>query len=142
MRYSAMRLLAWYGDHSYLPSEMDAAQEELSRRLARSVLVTGDQVRAGGGDPWRHLLARMILPFCSRGGGRVDDIRPEIVNIMRRHNIREGNRPGIEDPFLNQWRQKLHNNSSSYDIAIADAYIAFLERCLRPLSSCPPPLLV
>ena len=130
MRYSAMRQLAWYGNYSHLPSEMDTAQEELSRRLARSVLVTGDQVKAGRGDPWRHLLARMMLPFCSRGGGRVEDMRLEILHIMHRHNIREGTRPGIEEPFLEQWRQKLHKNSSPDDVVIADAYIAFLERCI------------
>ena len=128
MRYSAMHQLDWYRNHSHLASEMDAAQEDLSRRLAHSLLTTGDQVRAGGGDPWRHLLARMMLPFCSRGGGRVEDIRPEILHIMRRHNIREGNRPGMEDLFLEQWHQKLHQNTSPDDIAIADAYIAFLQR--------------
>ena len=128
MRYSAMHQLDWYRNHSYLASEMDTSQEDFSRRLARSVVVTGEQVRAGGGDPWRHLLARMMLPFCSRGGGRAEDIRLEILHIMRRHNIREGNRPGIEDRFLEQWHQKLHQNTSLDDIAIADAYIAFLER--------------
>ena len=128
MRYSAMRQLAWYRNHSHLASEMDAAQEDFSRRLARSVVITGEQVRAGGGDPWRHLLARMMLPFCSRGGGRAEDIRLEILHIMRRHNIREGNRPGIDDRVLEQWHQKLHNNTSPDGIAIADAYIAFLER--------------
>ena len=90
------------------------------------VLVT--QVEASGGDPWRHLLARMMLPLCSRGGGRGEDIRLEILDIMRRHNIREGHRAGIDDRFLEQWHQKLHQNTSSDDIVIASAYIAFLER--------------
>ena len=87
------------------------------------------EVRALGCDPWRHLLARMTLPFCSRGGGRGEDIRLEILDIMRRHNIREGHRAGIDDRFLEQWHQKLHQNTSPDDIAIASAYIAFLERC-------------
>ena len=138
MRYSAMNQLAWYRNENYRAIEMDTAQEELSRRLAHSVVVTGDQVRAGGGDPLRHLLASMMLPFCSRGGGRVEDMRLEILHIMRRHNIRDGIQGGIEDPFLDQWRQKLHNNSSPDDIIIADAYIAFLERCAFPSSLCFP----
>ena len=91
------------------------------------------KVRVGGGDPGRHLLARYMLSFCSRGGGRGEDIWLEILHIMRRHNIREGSRPGIDDRFLEQWHQKLHQNTSPDDIAIASAYIAFLERCSPPL---------
>ena len=94
-------------------------------------------MEASCGDPWRHLLARIMLPFCSRGGGRGEDIRLEILDIMRRHNIREGNRPGIDDRFLEQWHQKLHQNTSPDDIAIASAYIAFLERCSPSLLAGP-----
>ena len=132
LRYSAMRQLDWSRSYSYQSKDVDAAQEQLSRRLAQSVIRTWEQVKVSGGDPWRPLLAFYMLSFCSHGGGRGDDIRLEILDIMRRRNIREGHRPGIEDRFLEQWRQKLHQNTSPDDIAIASAYIAFLERCYPP----------
>ena len=126
-----MRQLDWYRNYGYQSKDMNGLQDYFSRRLAQSVLSTGKEVHAVGaaaGDPIRHLLARMIMPFSSRGGGRGEDIRLEILNIMRRHGIREGHRPGIEDRFLEQWHQKLHQNTSPDDISIASAYIAFLER--------------
>ena len=112
----------------------------------QSVVATGDQVRGGRGDPWRALLARMMLPFCSRGGGRGEDIALDVLAILRRHNVREGPDakggeegereeagglpPGglIEDRFLEQWRRKLAQNTTPDDVIIAAAYIAFLER--------------
>jgi len=46
---------------------------------------------------------------------------------MRRHGIKEGHRPGIEDKFIEEWHQKLHTNCAPDDIIIAEAYISFLE---------------
>ena len=62
----------------------------------------------------------------SRGGGDSEQIRLEILNIMRRNGIKEGHRPGIECKFISSWHQKLHSNTTVEDIAIAEAYIHFL----------------
>ena len=35
---------------------------------------------------------------------------------------------GYDEPFLEQWHQKLHTNTSPDDIAICEAYLAFLHR--------------
>ena len=36
-------------------------------------------------------------------------------------------RQGIEDGFIEQWHQKLHQNTTPEDITICEAYLAFLE---------------
>ena len=46
---------------------------------------------------------------------------------MRANGIREGHRPGIEEHFLEEWHQKLHTNTTPDDIAICEAYLAFLH---------------
>jgi hypothetical protein len=50
-----------------------------------------------------------------------------ILDLLRNNGIKEGHRPGIECPFLAQWHQKLHSNTTSDDIAIAEAYLHFLH---------------
>ncbi len=49
-------------------------------------------------------------------------MRDEILNIMHRNNIGEKRGTWMED-----WHQKLHNNTTPDDVAICEAYIAFLE---------------
>ncbi len=49
-------------------------------------------------------------------------VRDEILNIMHRNNIGEKRGTWMED-----WHQKLHNNTTPDDVAICEAYIAFLE---------------
>lgn len=39
----------------------------------------------------------------------------------------QGHRPGIDEKFLEQWHQKLHQNSNVDDIAIGEAYLAYLS---------------
>ena len=73
----------------------------------------------------RHF-ARLTASGMSRGGGDSEQIRLEILNIMRRNGIKEGHRPGIECKFISSWHQKLHSNTTVEDIAIAEAYIHFL----------------
>ncbi len=43
----------------------------------------------------------------------------------------QGHRPGLDEPFLEQWHQKLHTNTTPDDIAICEAYLAFLHRSVR-----------
>eukprot|EP00287_Rhodomonas_sp_CCMP768_P016546 CAMPEP_0196758624 /NCGR_PEP_ID=MMETSP1091-20130531/104282_1 /TAXON_ID=302021 /ORGANISM="Rhodomonas sp., Strain CCMP768" /LENGTH=1086 /DNA_ID=CAMNT_0042107455 /DNA_START=30 /DNA_END=3290 /DNA_ORIENTATION=- len=76
--------------------------------------------------PEARVWARMCITIVPRGGGNGDAIRLEILDIMRRHGIKEGHRPGIEDKFIEEWHQKLHTNCAPDDIIIAEAYINFL----------------
>lgn len=34
---------------------------------------------------------------------------------------------GLDEPFLEQWHQKIHQASSPEDVIIAEAYLAFLH---------------
>jgi alpha-glucan,water dikinase len=49
-------------------------------------------------------------------------VRDEILTIMHRHHIKE-----IAGHFLEQWHQKLHNNTTPDDVVLCEAYCAFLE---------------
>lgn len=49
-------------------------------------------------------------------------VRDEILNIMHRNNIGEKRGTWMED-----WHQKLHNNTTPDDVAICEAFIAFLK---------------
>ncbi len=55
-------------------------------------------------------------------GGNAQAVRDEILNIMHRNNIKEKN-----GTWMEQWHQKLHNNTTPDDIGICEAYIAFLK---------------
>jgi hypothetical protein len=72
-------------------------------------------------------LYRAALATLPRGGGNGDDIRLGILQLMRENGIKEGHRPGIEDPFIAQWHQKLHSNTTVDDIYICEAYLHFLH---------------
>jgi alpha-glucan,water dikinase len=62
-----------------------------------------------------------------RGGGNGDDIRMGILHIMRDNGIKEGHRQGHDEPFIEQWHQKLHQNTTPEDVTICEAYLAFLH---------------
>ena len=49
-------------------------------------------------------------------------VRDEILNIMHRNNISEK-----KGTWMEEWHQKLHNNTTPDDVAICEAFIAFLE---------------
>lgn len=64
------------------------------------------------GEGMKAHLARMALAVLPRGGGDGDAIRMTILDLLRNNGIKEGHRPGIECPFLAQWHQKLHSNTT------------------------------
>ena len=119
LRLSALRQLHWYAGNNYQGKDMASKQERLAWRVARAATTTADPVSRG--------LMRASLAFLPRGGGNGDDIRMGILNILRQHGIKEGHRPGIEDPFLSQWHQKLHSNTTPDDVKICEAYLHFLH---------------
>jgi alpha-glucan, water dikinase len=119
LRLSSTKQLPWYEGHNYQGKDMAHLQKVIASRLAN--------VAAKHEDGTSRQYARMAMQFVARGGGNGDDIRLGILNIMREHGIKEGHRPGIEDPFIAQWHQKLHSNTTPDDIKICEAYLHFLH---------------
>lgn len=119
LRMHHARQLRWYGSYNYQSKDVAHLQDTLSKRMA--LAATWAENRTS------RRLARMCMAFLSRGGGMAEQIRLQILDAMRRHGIREGHRPGIEDRFLEQWHQKLHQNSTPDDIVICQAYLHFLH---------------
>lgn len=66
----------------------------------------------------------MVLATVGRGGdgNQGQRIRDEILSIQSRNGCKGG--------MMEQWHQKLHNNTSPDDVEICKALIAYLERCL------------
>ncbi|EFJ40001.1 hypothetical protein VOLCADRAFT_120077 [Volvox carteri f. nagariensis] len=119
LRLSSTRVLDWYRNANFQPRDVAAVQQHVGERMA-------EKARSSS-HPLNRLLARGALAGLPRGGGNGDDIRMGILHIMRGYGIREGHRPGHDEPFLEQWHQKLHTNTSPDDVIICEAYLAFLH---------------
>jgi alpha-glucan,water dikinase len=111
LRFSAVRQLTWQKNYNTKPRELSHAQDRLSQKLA-------DVYRA---EPDSRPLVRLMLGSVGRGG-EGQKIRDEILNIMHRHHIKE-----VAGHFLEEWHQKLHNNTTPDDIVICEAYLDFLR---------------
>ena len=112
LRYSAARHLTWQRNYNTQPRLLGEAQGRLSRALAAAHGAT-----RGEAAEW----ARAALATVGRGSG-AQAVRDEILNIMHRHKI--GEKAGT---WMEEWHQKLHNNTTPDDVAICEAYIAFLD---------------
>lgn len=111
LRFSAIRQLTWQRNYNTKPSELAHAQDRLTTRLAE--LYLSEQ----GGRP----LLRLMLATIGRGGDG-QRIRDEILQIMHRHHVKE-----VTGHFLEEWHQKLHNNTTPDDVVICEAYLEFLR---------------
>ncbi len=111
MRYSAIRQLDWQRRYNTKPRELAHAQERLTQALAQR----------HARDPASRDLVRLLLTTVGRGG-EGQRVRDEILRIMHRHQIKE-----VAGHFLEEWHQKLHNNTTPDDVVICEAYIAFLR---------------
>lgn len=125
LRLSSIRVLPWYGGTCYQSKDAAHIQQRLAERVA--ALLQEGEGSSSSLDGEARSLARAALALLPRGGGGGDDIRMGILHIMRDHGIREGHRPGIDEPFLEQWHQKLHTNTTPEDVTICEAYLAFLR---------------
>jgi alpha-glucan,water dikinase len=116
LRYSAIRQLDWQRRYNTKPRELSHAQERLTMRLA-NVWRGGTGVSPVGCRFW----ARQMLTTLGRGGDG-QRVRDEILHIMHRNGLKEaaGN-------FIEEWHQKLHNNTTPDDVVICQAYLAFLR---------------
>ncbi|GHV19845.1 hypothetical protein AGMMS49959_05900 [Planctomycetales bacterium] len=114
LRYSAIRQLDWQRNYNTKPRDLAGAQKALTQTFAQL---------------WREYPANRVwltemLRTVGRGGdgGQGQRIRDEILNIMHRHHLKEEH-----GHFIEEWHQKLHNNTTPDDIFICRAFIAFME---------------
>ncbi len=110
LRYSALRQLTWQRNYNTQPRELSHAQDRLTQKLAQFY----------GQDPPNRPLLRLMLASVGPGG-EGQRIRDEILNIMHRHHVKE-----VSGHFLEEWHQKLHNNTTPDDIVLCEAYLEFL----------------
>ncbi len=111
LRFSAIRQLDWQRNYNTKPRELAHAMDRLTLKLA-SLFTAGGEGRE---------MIRMIMATLGRGG-EGQRVRDEILNIMHRHNIKE-----VSGHFLEEWHQKLHNNTTPDDVVLCEAYIEFLK---------------
>eukprot|EP01025_Chloroclados_australasicus_P003350 TRINITY_DN10784_c0_g2_i3.p1 TRINITY_DN10784_c0_g2~~TRINITY_DN10784_c0_g2_i3.p1 ORF type:complete len:542 (-),score=74.84 TRINITY_DN10784_c0_g2_i3:69-1694(-) len=107
---SSARHLTWNRNYNVKPREISAAQDEVTKKLAQ--LYQNQQLRQG---------ALMGMRAIGRGGtGDVGQrIRDEILSIQSRNHAKGG--------MMEEWHQKLHNNTSPDDIVICKALLAYVR---------------
>lgn len=111
LRFSASRQLDWQRRYNTKPRELAHAQDRLTQALALR----------HAHDPVGRDLVRLMLTTVGRGG-EGQRVRDEILHIMHRHHIKE-----VAGHFMEEWHQKLHNNTTPDDVVICRAYLAFLQ---------------
>lgn len=114
LRYSQIRQLDWQRQYNTKPRELSASQDRLTRRLAG---MWRQEKPSPACRPWTRLL---LTPLGRGGEGQ--QVRDEILQIMHRHQIKE-----TSGHFLEEWHQKLHNNTTPDDVVICSAYLEFLK---------------
>jgi alpha-glucan,water dikinase len=114
LRYSAIRQLDWQRNYNTKPRELAAAQDRLTARVAA---VWRQQAAGSMGRWW----TRLMLTTLGRGG-EGQQVRDEILHIMHRNGLKEA-----RGYFVEEWHQKLHNNTTPDDVVICQAYLDFLR---------------
>ena len=109
-RFMAVRQLVWNNDYNIKPREISAAQLKCTEQLAR---IHRD-------EPALRDVTRLIMATIGRGGdGDVGQrIRDEILAIQQANNCKGG--------MMEEWHQKLHNNTSPDDVPICEALLLFI----------------
>ncbi|KAI3887334.1 hypothetical protein MKX03_002738 [Papaver bracteatum] len=111
MRFMATRQLIWNKNYNVKPREISKAQDRLTD-LLQTVYKSQPQYRE---------ILRMIMSTVGRGGeGDVGQrIRDEILVVQRNNNCSGG--------MMEEWHQKLHNNTSPDDVIICQALIDYIK---------------
>lgn len=111
MRFMATRQLIWNKNYNVKPREISKAQDRLTD-LLQNVYIS---------YPGYRELVRMIMSTVGRGGeGDVGQrIRDEILVIQRKNDCKGG--------MMEEWHQKLHNNTSPDDVIICQALIDYID---------------
>ncbi|MCO5597363.1 hypothetical protein L7F22_051439 [Adiantum nelumboides] len=115
MRFMATRQLVWNKNYNVKPREISAAQDRLTSVLE-------DLYRD---QPGEREIVRLILSAVGRGGeGDVGQrIRDEILVVQRKNDCKGG--------MMEEWHQKLHNNTSPDDVVICQALIDYVKSDLN-----------
>eukprot|EP00897_Mesotaenium_endlicherianum_P000721 jgi/Mesen1/1064/ME000123S00237 len=110
-RYMATRQLTWNKNYNVKPREISAAQDRLTDNLKAVYLE----------QPHLRELVRATLMTVGRGGeGDVGQrIRDEILVIQRNNDCKGG--------MMEEWHQKLHNNTSPDDVVICQALLDYIR---------------
>jgi alpha-glucan,water dikinase len=114
LRYSAIRQLDWQRHYNTKPRELSHAQDRLTSRLA-------NVWRSHPPESACRFWARQMLTTLGRGGDG-QRVRDEILHIMHRNGLKE-----TAGHFIEEWHQKLHNNTTPDDVVICQAFLAFLR---------------
>jgi alpha-glucan,water dikinase len=114
LRYSAIRQLDWQRRYNTKPRELSHAQERLTMQLAN---VWRSHPQASTCRFW----VRQMFTTLGRGGDG-QRVRDEILHIMHRNDLKE-----TAGHFIEEWHQKLHNNTTPDDVVICQAYLDFLR---------------
>ncbi|EEF34459.1 alpha-glucan water dikinase, chloroplastic [Ricinus communis] len=111
MRFMATRQLIWNKNYNVKPREISKAQDRLTD-LLQNIYTSQPQYRE---------ILRMIMSTVGRGGeGDVGQrIRDEILVIQRNNDCKGG--------MMEEWHQKLHNNTSPDDVVICQALIDYIS---------------
>ncbi|KAJ8758944.1 hypothetical protein K2173_003182 [Erythroxylum novogranatense] len=111
IRFMATRQLIWNKNYNVKPREISKAQDRFTDNLQN--IYTG--------YPQYRELVRMIMSIVGRGGeGDVGQrIRDEILVIQRNNDCKGG--------MMEEWHQKLHNNTSPDDVIICQALIDYIK---------------
>ncbi|MCI4625899.1 MAG: hypothetical protein L3V56_08045 [Candidatus Magnetoovum sp. WYHC-5] len=110
LRYSEIRQLTWQKNYNTKPRELSHAQERFTLKVSRLC----GEVKGVSAE-----LLRLILGTVGPGGDG-QRVRDEILNIMHRHKIKE-----VLGHFMEEWHQKLHNNTTYDDVVICEAFLEF-----------------
>jgi len=119
LRYSATRHLDWQRSFNTKPRELSHAQDRLTARLAG--VWKRHQPGTPGAVPECRGWVRLMFATLGRGGDG-QRVRDEILEIMHREHIKE-----VRGRFMEEWHQKLHNNTTPDDVVICEAFLAFLK---------------
>ncbi|XP_072983787.1 alpha-glucan water dikinase, chloroplastic isoform X1 [Typha latifolia] len=111
LRFMSTRQLTWNKNYNVKPREISKAQDRLTDQL-QNMYKTCPQYRE---------TLRMIMSTVGRGGeGDVGQrIRDEILVIQRNNECKGG--------MMEEWHQKLHNNTSPDDVVICQALIDYIK---------------
>ncbi|CAI0405203.1 unnamed protein product, partial [Linum tenue] len=111
MRFMATRQLIWNKNYNVKPREISKAQDRLTD-LLQDIYSSYPQYRE---------FLRLIMSTVGRGGeGDVGQrIRDEILVIQRNNECKGG--------MMEEWHQKLHNNTSPDDVIICQALIDYIN---------------
>ncbi len=111
LRFSAVRQLDWQRNYNTQPRDLSHSLDRLTCKLAELYppAAAGQEV------------LRLIFTTLGRGA-EGQKVRDGILEIMHRHNIKE-----VTGHFLEEWHQKLHNNTTPDDIVICEAYLGFIR---------------